>query len=512
MKAAMRKADITPKKDVFLEGYGGRDETALAIQAQNFSSDMIARVLIVSDGAKTSVYLNLEMVITGFGYNISVTLRTVIAEMCSTTIENVILSNTHNHQGMGVLDAAQELAIVDAVKDAYENLENVTVAANTYGTRFGVSRGPAYAVDEDGVYDNTMTVIRFDSEQTGAPVGMIYAYSVHNTALGVNCVPNWKLLNCELCGYTCRCIEEKYGNHFTAMFISGFYGNSGPYFPFKAPGTRHYAMTPEELKGYGAQLAEEVLTCYRGLVPVNSDGYTVCAISDMKTLQRAPLTEGTQKYWGSSDTFPLYLSIASFGDIVFLGVNYEPFSVLAARVRAESPYAYLIPAGNCGGWNGYIPTREVFNSGRFEHECQPWKTAFTEDTADDFCEKCIQAVCALKGVDLTRTEAQLTHKQEKNGVRSYEFIFEQEVSPNKLVVSFGQVSRLDSAAEFTLALFDSKEKLTDCIEVADNSTNFLGFFTAAKVKKAVLTVAKTYRSDVAKDAPAALWAVNFTER
>lgn len=513
MKAAMRRVDITPTTDVFLEGYGGRDETCLAINPTGFTSDMMARILILNDGKETTVYLNLEMVITGFGYNISVTLRSDIAEACETTIDNVLLSNTHDHQSMWTLDAKQELAIFNAVKEAYADFVSVNIGVDTYGTKFGTSRSPAYGVDEEGVYDNTMTVVRFDNAETGENMGLIYSAPIHNTALGVNSVANWKLLSCELCGYASRYIEKKYekSRNFAAMFIDGFYGNSGPYFEFKEAGTRHYAMTSDELKGYGEKLGDEVLACYENVKAEDASDWGISVRGDLKTLKRAPLTEDLKKYWGASEEFPLMISSASFGNIAFMGVNYEPFSIIGAKLRSESPYEYLIPAGNVGGWNGYIPIKETFNNGRFEHECQPWKTALTENSAEEFREILLDSLCKMKGVTFERVMTKQLDKCKKDGKWVYTFEFAEEIAPDKIVVSFEQKSRLDCASDFVLELFDKSGNKTQTIDVKDNSVNYLGFFAEGSVAKAVLTVSSTYRSESPADAPANIHAVVFSE-
>lgn len=514
MKAVMRKVNITPTTDVFLEGYGGRDETCLAINPTGFTSEMMARILILNDGKETTVYLNLEMVITGFGYNISVTLRGDIAEACNTTIDNILLSNTHDHQAMWTLDAEQELKIFTAIKEAYAELVEVNIGVDTYGTKFGTSRSPAYGVDEEGVYDNTMTVVRFDNAETGEEMGLIYSAPIHNTALGVNCVANWKLLSCELCGYASRYIEEKYSrsSDFTAMFIDGFYGNSGPYFEFKEAGTRHYAMTPEELKGYGERLGDEILDCYEKVAVQQTSDWKISVKGDFKTLKRAPLTEDLKKYWGESDVFPLIISSASFGEVAFMGVNYEPFSIIGAKLRSESPYEYLIPAGNVGGWNGYIPIKETFNNGRFEHECQPWKTALTENSAEEFRELLLDSLCKMKGVTLERVMPKQSDKCEKDGKWVYTFEFAKEIAPDKIAISFGQRSRMECGAEFKVECFADNGENSKIIDVKGNAVNCVGFtMKKEKVAKVKVTVERSYRSEVPIDSPVTLHAVLFSE-
>lgn len=509
MKVAMAKVDITPKNDVHLDGYSGGDET-FAKYPDDFTSNLMARILVIENDEKRTVYVNIENL---NGYGISDEFRLNVALEAKTTTDSVIFNNTHNHQAMGELDYSQQRAIEKAVKSVCKRLVPVKIGVETYGTHFGVSRGSAYTVAINKPYDNTMTVVRFDNAETGEELGLIYSAPIHNTSFGVNSVANWKLLNCELCGYASRYMEEKYSKdeNFTAMFISGFYGNSGPFFESKPQGSQHYAMTVDELQGYGEDMGKEVLACYEKIVAKEAVDWKISSLREETTLKRGPITAETEKYWGTVTEIPFKISAADFGNIAFYGVNYEPFSIIGARLRAESPYEYLIMGGNVDGCHGYIPTKETFHSTEYENECQAWKTSFDENTEEEFYAKSLDVLCRLKGVSYERKLSERSAKEQKDGKWVYTFEFAEEIAPDKIVVSFEQKSRLDCAADFVLELFDKSGNKTQTIEVEDNSVNYLGFFAEGKVAKAVLTVSSTYRSESPAEVPASVHAVLFSE-
>lgn len=511
LKAAMCKVDITPQGGVYLEGYGGRDETCFADKPDDFTTDLIARILMLEVGGKKSIYINLEMVLTGFGVNTSALFQLDLAFAALTTTDGIFLSNTHNHQAMPALDYYQERDIKKAVEKLAEELVPVKVGVDSYGTKYGISRSPQYNMDIDSPYDNTMTVVRFDNAETGEPLGLIYSAPIHNTALGVCSMDNWQKLNCELSGYASRYIESQYADveNFTAMHINGFYGNSGPYFEDK---NSFFTMTTEELKGYGEGLGKEVLDFYKTVVAEPATDYVIAHNSKDDVLNRGELNADIIKYWGDSTTSPLKIYTSSFGDIAYIGVNYEPFSTIGARLRAESPYEYLIPAGNVGGWSGYIPLKETFHNGRVEVETLPGKTPFDDTVEEQFYNKSLDMLCELKGVSYVRSLSNKTASEEKDGKRVYTFEFAEEITPDKLVLSFGQSTRKNCAENFVLEIFDKDGNKTESIEMSKNSVNYLGFMMEnVKAAKAVLTVSSTYRSESPIDIEVALHAMNYTE-
>ena len=65
-KIAMASADITPNRDVYLDGYEAHDASSLAKYPDNFTTDLNARILIVDNGTDRLVFLNLERIFYKF--------------------------------------------------------------------------------------------------------------------------------------------------------------------------------------------------------------------------------------------------------------------------------------------------------------------------------------------------------------------------------------------------------------------------------------------------------------
>ena len=171
---------------------------------------------------------------------------------------------------------------------------------------------------------------------------------------------------------------------------------------------------------------------------------------------------------------PLYMSVAAFEDIEFIGVNYEPFSIIGARLKAEAPFETVLPASNVHGWRGYIPTKETYESHAVigEAECSPGKTPFDASAEEVLYEKALNALCDLAGVSLTRIPFQRDQSQDGTGVVA--FSLENAQAMDRLVISFGQQARIDCASEFEVFVFDEAGDLCKSESFTNNSVNYLG--------------------------------------
>ena len=522
-KVAMAIADITPNKDVYLDGYEAHDEWSLAKYPDNFTTDLNARILIVDNGEDRLVFVNLEMVFSGSGYgynNMSEYTLDVIANICETNRENVLLSNTHSHQANQFLGDAEEENIVKAVREAYARLAPARIGTTTVNTEFGMSRGGDYTVAKYEPYDSLMSVVRFDNAETGEPIGLIYSVPMHNTMFGNG--PDLKekhnLLNCEFTGYTSRAIEKKMASenpNFTAMHINGFYGNTTGY----ANG-KYYAENEQQMQKNGEAFAEEIL---KGFNSIKTE--TVIGKIDADTVFDAVPTHKTNQdfrlQFGNYDEMPLTIKLGAFGDIAFVGVNYEPFSIIGARLKAEAPYRTLIPAGNVNGWNGYIPTKEVVKKseqGFYQAECGSNKSPFDADGEEAFYGKVLTALCDHAGVTLQRVPMQSEEVRDENNAAVYTYTLDEAKALDKLVISFGQESRKDCAQYFELKVYDAAGEVAYSQIFDGNSVNYLGVFLDGKeVSSATLSIYSCYGSSRndrrgTMDLQPQLWGIQFEEK
>lgn len=517
-RVGMASADITPTRAVYLEGYEAHDESSFA-EPDKFTSDLQARVLVVDNGTDRLVFINVEQVFSGwrFGsHTMSENLVEKAAKICSTSTDNILLSNTHSHQSYMTLAEEQEKNIAAAVKQAYDSLAPAAIGIGTYCTAFGASRDGNYTMDLTKPYDSQMNVIRFDNVETGAPIGLIYSVPMHNTLFGNG--PGLKerhnLLSCEFTGYASRSIEEIMGaktESFVAMHINGFYGNATGV----AKG-KFYAEDQEELIEMGGLFAEEILKVYNEIETAERSGDITTAFVDTSVPCNKSDT-AYMKQFGNYTDMPLGITLGAFGDIAFIGVNYEPFSIIGARLKAESPYDTLLPAANVNGWKGYIPTKETVEAHKsaYEAECVPTKTPFDEDGEEAFYEEAINALCNLADVTMERTVASSNSCKLVGKGALYTFDFADAPKLDKLVISFAQTARTDCASKFELLVYDEAGKLTLKKDYEEYSVNYIGVpLDGGKVASAKLIVEERYMNGTTgiDSLPAEIYGITFTAK
>lgn len=517
-RVGMASADITPTRAVYLEGYEAHDESSFA-EPDKFTSDLQARVIVVDNGTDRLVFINVEQVFSGwrFGsHTMSENLVERAAKICGTSTDNVLLSNTHSHQSYMTLDEEQEKNIADAVKHAYDSLAPAAIGIGTYCTAFGASRDGNYTMDLTKPYDSQMNVIRFDNAETGEPIGLIYSVPMHNTLFGNG--PGLKerhnLLSCEFTGYTSRKIEETVGvetGGFVAMHINGFYGNATGI----AKG-KYYAEDQEELIEMGGLFAKEILNVYNEIETEERFGDITTAFVDTSVPCNKSDT-AYMKQFGNYTDMPLGITLGAFGDIAFIGVNYEPFSIIGARLKAESPYGTLLPAANVNGWKGYIPTKETVEAHKsaYEAECAPTKTPFDEAAEEVFYEEAMNALCSLAGVTMERTEASSNNCKLVGKGALYTFDFADAPTLSKLVISFAQTARTDCASKFELMVYDEVGNLILKKDYEEYSVNYIGVpLDGRKVAGVELIVEERYMNGAEGIdlLPAEIYGVTFTAK
>ena len=497
-RIAMAIADITPDYDVYLDGYEDHNEWSLAKYPDNFTSDLNARILVVDNGEDRLVFLNFEMVFAGAEFsstNMSTEALQAVADICQTSKDNVLFSNTHNHQANMKLGESEEENLLQAVREAYSRLAPAKIGSTTVNTQFGMSRGGNYTVNENEPYDSLMNVIRFDNAETGDPIGLIYSVPMHGTMFGngPDLRQRHNLLNCEFTGYTSRAIEASMSAEnpfFTAIHMNGFFGNATPY-----ANEKYYADSLEEMKSNGRAFAQEILDGFYSIETKRVSGQieTELVLDELTYDTNDQLVRWA---YGRSGILPLRIKLGAFGDIGYVGVNYEPFSIIGARIKAESPYRTLLLAGAVNGGNGYIPTKEVFAKealGIYQGECLPSKTAFNETTEEIFYTKVLDAVCDLADVKLERVYMEFDGVKDMGASAVYSYTMNEPVCLDKMVIDFGQNLRTDCAQDFDLMAFNAAGEMVFSKTYEGNTVNYLGeFLDGTEIAKVTLAVRTRY--------------------
>jgi neutral ceramidase len=66
------------------------------------------------------------------------------------------------------------------------------------------------------------------------------------------------------------------------------------------------------------------------------------------------------------DSFKLYVTGISFGDVAFVGIPGEPFTDVGISIKSQSPFTMTIPCCLANGSEGYYPMRSAYEEGGYE--------------------------------------------------------------------------------------------------------------------------------------------------
>ncbi len=428
LRAGAARRDITPAVGTLLYGYNP-DQVSTSVH-----DPLHVTALALSSGTSTAVMVTVAAGDMQTEYTTS--LRESASRASGVPMENILVSATHTHsapnvagmEGWGGIDEpyAENILrprLVEAVLEAVEHLEPVTVGYGTTESYVGVNRRQQmrdgtieFGQSPYSCMDPTMTILSFRSVSSGKGVFNLIHYGCHGTSAGCNheITRDWS-------GVMIDRLEAETG--ILTAFWNGNIGDVGPRLTNgQTTGNIHYteelggvaaqdairayknigAYHPAELKLYHGELhlpcrplptlaeVEEKLAAYKnpeGLINIDMLRYHHWKEVE-KTLrdpQAVPTTE-----WVIPQT------IVAIGDAVFIPFTCEVFSEIGLRLRAYSPYAHTMCLSNTNGYTSYLPTQDQLCRGGYEVECFLYNAVYT--LTDDADQQYINENLRIMGV------------------------------------------------------------------------------------------------------------------
>ena len=416
MKIGFAVADITPKSDLFLTGYGNPERISTGTH-----SPLCASIMVMGDGTATAAVISVDWCTIDEGLTWEI--RNGVQAVTGIPAENMIFCCTHTHsaphtrQGaMGGRSAcdpehrgiayAREIikVIADAVNKAKNEMCECSAGFGSTKTKTGVCRRGTnrngrvvgFIEDPDQVHDDNMTVVRFLDAESGKDLGILVHCSAHNTCMGLN-----REYSSDWCGVMRERVRARYG--VPVVFVNGSIGDSGPrtnrwnaftYITGFSAGGGDGAASALEV-GYRA--ATDALRCLETVKDFRSDLPFAVKHNELRLPQALPLSrEESEKiireYEAANPVIPaepdrMYQvaktdleawnkppepelitkqTIISFGPLVFLPFPFEMFSSFSLRIRKYSQFEYPLLCSIANGYYGYLPDRAAFAMGGYE--------------------------------------------------------------------------------------------------------------------------------------------------
>ncbi len=385
LRAGAARVDITPPEGAALRmsGYAGRESGFEGIHDRLF-----IRAVVVDDGAQPGVVAIADLSAVSHGFWDELAGR--IERELNIPRRNVLVAATHTHAGPSLgRDSddrpdpkgeayAREVQgkFVEAVRQARANLQPARVGAGEGSANVNVNRRARMANgalwlgrNPDGPSDKTVAVVKFES-LSGAPIAVIMNYGVHCTVFG----PKNLRISGDLAGAASRHVEQRLGGGAVAVFTSGAAGDQAPIY--------NRAESYDDVAKLGRILGDEVIRVSAKL--------RMSAVGRVAGSQATVTCPGQKRVAGSQkdpagyrfeDAAPvtIRLSLLMINQVAITGVSGEVLTMIAQRLKKESPLSRTLMVTNCNGYNSYIPDDAAYDEVSYEIVSAPMKRGCAEN-------------------------------------------------------------------------------------------------------------------------------------
>jgi len=418
LRAGVARANITPPVGMRMRGYGNRKTPAIGTH-----DELYTVVLYLHDGVSEAALITADLI--GADSQGVARVREAAAMASGIPAENIMVAFSHTHGGPETmlyrgqagdpLKVAYSTVVVHKMAGALAEAKRNAVPARVgYGRQdcsIAVNRrehrpdgAVILGVNREGPTQPFTDVIRLARVDTGAPLGVIFAYACHGTTLGGDNL----LYTADYPGAAKRAIEQQLPTAL-ALFIAGCSGDINPYprGTFEiceshgkrlgcavvqaalSPGRmrervriavarQEFSLAvegPPTLEGAKAQLAKvravadgEIAEARRAAEGGPIDEEKALSWFTARQLRNAvELVEALER--GESDfSIPLEAQALAIGKCAIVGLPGEVFVNIGKAVVDRSPFARTIAISHANGSAGYVPTADQVPLGGYEIE------------------------------------------------------------------------------------------------------------------------------------------------
>jgi neutral/alkaline ceramidase-like enzyme len=422
------RVDITPDVKALPKGYEG------------INDPIFVRAIVIDDGKSRAALVTVDAgaLLTDTWSQVS---RRAAAEL-RIPVEHLLLTATHTHSVP--FRNSPDLAghVVEAISQAAARLRPARMGYGTGVSYINVNRniidpkthrwweGPNY----EGPSDKTVAVLNFEGLD-GRPIAVYYNYAVHGVLNG-----QLDQISGDIPGATSRYIEESLDGQAVAVWSTGASGDQNPIYFQQTYDLREIRIKDYAARGIdisnamppggqglnkqdpkvarlmgqqrqmtvsmGQMLGEEVLHVIRSELerPVLS-AEIAGAQKTVSCPGRKRTDSGRAGFAGTyvdAPPVPIRLSLLRLGDVAIGGVDAEVFTLIAQRLKRESPLKQTLMATLTNGVapSGYIPNDAAFGYDTFEVVSSNLKPGCAETA---IVEGLLDLIDATRGAETVRT-------------------------------------------------------------------------------------------------------------
>ena len=380
LQAATATEDITPQAGRALAGYHRAEMSKGVLDRLELSA------LVLRSDRSSFAWITADNI--AFLVRETDSIRSAVAELCSTSASSVMLSFSHTHSGPEVDQDCLKLVAersAAAIGKCLASLQPASIGWGVFSADANVNRR-AIATSKaqvpspiNGPVDRRVGVLRID-DVANRPLAVLIRYSAHGTVLrGDNLLisADWPGALRNRLRPVLRC---------PVMVANGSAGDSNP----------RWRGSPQDLERVAEAIAEPVLADFDSIrtsadarVAVEAETITLdCQdLPDPVAAQQlADEAEGeweaptgrwraeVSRRWQAGQRavqLPVEVQVVQIGDAYVAGVPMETFTVQALDFAARYPNHPAFLNGYTNGWIGYLPGDEDLESGGYEVRWAP---------------------------------------------------------------------------------------------------------------------------------------------
>lgn len=379
------------------DGFSGEVHTFWGAEGA-ITDNLCTRVLLIQDEVRIAI-VALE-VAQAPDDQVAYT-KQIVSEICDVDENNVWVHTTHQFGFMhrpsdpekaAVYDAVMKQAAAEAARQAIATFQPAVlgvgegecyVSANKNITRpDGVQDGPFYGPGSTLETDPTMTILRFESAETGDPIGFFMSYGTKPSALcTTGKTEGNRQVNTEVTGQACKWMEEEYG--VPCMFCMPAAGDQYPretaqYYGFDENGewTLIDIGFDEGIKivdRLGAEMGQDAIEIAKTIR---------CTVDKA----RVDIAATSFQYLNKAEDGEIEVSVdaIALGNIAFVGFKQEMDCLTGQQIQAASPYETTLMVSFLNGDGKYLGHKEAYD---FNGGIGTWETkrsAFAVGAAEEF--------------------------------------------------------------------------------------------------------------------------------
>lgn len=413
--------------------------------AEGKNTPLMAHAAVIESEGVGAAIVTLDIIFVSTEF--ATKMRNRISEITGYPYEQIMIACSHTHTGCAMdVDCWEfvgepdslinvEAAIIDAVKAAYNNRDEIKLGIGTaLDKRFNFCRdfyveGGYIVMNPAGEYkdkllkpyaavDNTVNVMRFDDMN-----GNIKCFAV-NYANHLDTNPSKAKFDADFPGYMRRALQAEYGEDVVVLFLNGCCANINHIdfwaYKHKENHCRPGVLPPEEI---GKGLAETIKNIYPAIATsekdINIQGKSRMHITTRRRASEAQIAWArdltARKAAGEeidlhrmllaelyledeknppSNMMDIEISVLQIGPWAIVALPGEIYSDIGLKIKANSPYANTIVVEIANGYNGYVSPDIIQRSGCYEGRYSKVSYAGlgTEKVLRDGCENMLSAL------------------------------------------------------------------------------------------------------------------------